>query len=38
MVAYLRYLDTYAKQTAGRLALRERKLIVKWIEVRTVAS
>jgi hypothetical protein len=37
MVAYLRYLDTYAKQN-GSWLFAERNLIVKWIEVRTVAA
>ena len=37
MVAYLRYLDTYAKDS-GRWLFAERNLIVKWTEVRTLGS
>jgi hypothetical protein len=37
MVAYLRYLDVYAKRS-GTWLFAERRLIVKWIEVRTVAT
>ena len=38
MVAYLRYLDTYAKQQSGTWLFAERHLIVKGIEVRTLGS
>lgn len=37
MVAYLRYLDTFVKQN-GTWLFAERKLVVKWIEVRTLGS
>jgi hypothetical protein len=37
MVAYLRYLDVYAKQ-AGNWLFAERNLIVKWLEVRSVGG
>jgi hypothetical protein len=35
MIAYLRYLDTFVKQS-NRWLFAERSLIVKWIEVRTM--
>ena len=37
MVAYLRYLDAYTKQD-GTWLFAERQLIVKWIEIRTLAE
>lgn len=37
MVAYLRYLDTFVKES-GSWLFAERKLIVKWIEIRTLES
>jgi hypothetical protein len=37
MIAYLRYLDTFAKQS-DRWLFAERRLLVKWIEVRAMGA